>query len=229
MSGLPPTVSEDTYVRKVWDDIWPNLAGLLAANLVFLVFCIPYSLLALLQMPLWALVVAPVTIGPGLVGLMTYTGRLAEGRAASFWRDSLSGARSGFVPGSVLVGMTSAALAAQSVAAVIAGQDAGGAALWLWAGQVFILLCLALLHVHSFGLVALYHQGMWHALRNAFILSFGYPMASLAMLSLLVLTYVLIRAIGWGPLIIAPALVAMFLVNTTMMLVARHTLRRSEV
>lgn len=222
MSIGPPAPDEDTFVRKVWGDIWPNLAGLLAANCLFLVFCAPYGVLALLGLPFWALAVAPLTIGPGIVGLMTYCARLAEGKAASFWRDSLAGARASFVPGAVFVGITCVALAAQTVAAAIAREDGGSVTRWLWAGQVSILLCLALLHVHTFSLVALYGQRMWQAVRNAFILSFGHPLASLAMLSLFVITYVLVQFFGWGPLIIAPAIVAVFLVNTTMMLVARH-------
>jgi len=97
-----------------------------------------------------------------------------------------------------------------------------GLPLYIWASQLFVLLCLVLLHVHSFTLVALYGNGAWEALRNAFILSFAHPMASIAMLSLFVLVYVLMWAIGWGPMIIAPAIIAVFLVNTTTMLVAKH-------
>jgi len=207
----------------VWGDIWPNLPGLLGANLLFLLWCSPYALFALFGLPELALLVAPVTLGPGAVGLLFYVGKLTRDQPASFWRDSLRGACSRFVPGSLLAAATATALVSHSIAFANAAQ-AGmtGVPFFLWVGQVLVLLCLALLHVHSFALVSVYGNGLWDAVRNAFILSFAHPIASLAMLSLFVLSYVLIRAIGWGPMIVVPAVIAVFSVNTTVLLVEKH-------
>lgn len=211
------------YVRKVWDDLWTHLTGLLGANLLFLLWCMPYALLALLQLPTAAILTAPFTVGPGVVGLMTYAGNLAKGEPASFWRDSLRGARSAFVPGAALCGVALIALSAHAIA-LGAATDAGMALapLLFWASQLAILLILAMLGVHVFSFVALYRQGIFGALRNAFLLSVAHPMATLGMLGVGLLALVLIQAARWAPMIIAPAVIAVCAVNTTRMLVGHR-------
>lgn len=216
-------ITADTYVQKSWNDLWANVAGLLGANLIFLVWCAPYGLLRLLGLPQVAILVAPFTVGPGLVGLLTYIGNLARDRPSSFWDDSFKGAYRGFAASAGLGLITTVALEAYSIAgeaAVSTNTQLGFLA--LWASQLGILLCLAMLHVHSLNLVALYQQRVLQALRNAFVLSFAHPGATLAMISIGVLSYELTKLGHGAPVIIVPAVAGVLTVNNTLMLVPRH-------
>ena len=65
--------------------LWGNLPSLLGANLVFLAWCVPYGLFALVGLPALALAVAPLTVGPGLVALVTAAARLARGEPLGTW------------------------------------------------------------------------------------------------------------------------------------------------
>jgi hypothetical protein len=215
--------AEQTFVRKVWGDSWPNLAGLLGANLLFLLWCAPSTLAALVQLDALALALALVTIGPALFGLFNYAANLALERPASFWRDSLRGFRSGFGAGVILSGVAILVLTAHRLAlgqAVAAGMPVEAVA--LWAGQVGILAVLALTGVHLVSLIALYRQGTREAFRNAVLLALAHPGPTLGMVGASVLTLLVARALSWGPLVILPALLAVLVVNTTLLLVRQH-------
>lgn len=218
---MPPT--EDTFLRKVWMDCWPNLTGLLGANLIFLLWCAPSTLAALLQLQGVALALIPVTVGPALFGLFTYVANLVLDRPASFWRDSLRGFRSGFGAGVILSGVTMLALTAHRLAlanAVNAGMHLGVVA--LWAGQLGLLTVLAITGVHVVSLIGLYRQGAREAFRNAVLLALAHPVPTLGMMGAGLLALLLARALRWGPLVIVPALLAVLAVNTTLMLVRHH-------
>jgi hypothetical protein len=222
LEGEAP-LAEHTFLRKVWGECWHNLAGLLGANLLFLLWCAPATLAALVQLEGLALALTLVTVGPALLGLFTYAANLVLDRPASFWRDSLQGLREGFGAGVLLSGVAMLALGAHQLAltrAVQAGMPAGAVA--LWAGQVGILAVLALTGVHVVSLIGLYRQGIRGAFRNAILLGLAYPMPTLGVAGAGVLTILGARVLSWGPLVILPALLAVLAVNTTLMLVKRH-------
>jgi len=216
-------VAEQAFFWKVWADCWPNLAGLLGANLLFLLWCAPSMMAAILPLDGVAVALALVTVGPALIGLFTYAANLVLERRASFWRDSLWGFRSGFVAGVIVTGLTMLALTANRLAltkAVASGMPAGAVA--LWAGQLGILIVLALTGAHTVSLIALYRQGVKEAFRNAVLLTLAHPGPSLGLVGAGVLTALVARALSWGPLVILPALLAVLAVNTTLMLVEQH-------
>ncbi len=215
--------ADQTLVQKVWADAWSNLAGLLGANLVFLLWCAPTTLARLLRLDALALALAPVTIGPALLGLFSYAANLAQERPACFWRDSLRGSRSRFGAGVILSGVAILVLGAHRLAlaqAVSSGMPAGAVA--LWAAQVAILAMLALTGVHLVSLIALYRQGLREAFRNALLLALAHPAPTLGLVGAGVLTLLAARALSWGPLVILPALLAVLVVNTTLLLVRQH-------
>jgi uncharacterized membrane protein YesL len=219
------SLAEHTFLRKVWGECWHNLAGLLGANLLFLLWCAPSALAALLQLDMLALALALVSVGPALLGLVTYAANLIAERPASFWQDSLQGFRARFGAGAILTGVVILALTAHRLAltnAVHAGMPAGAVA--LWAGQVGILAVLALTGVHVVSLIGLYQQGLREAFRNAILLALAHPAPTLGMVGAAVLSVLGARALSWGPLVILPALLAVLAVNTTLMLVKRHQL-----
>lgn len=220
-------IAQDTYVRKVWRDLWTNLTGLLGANLIFLGWCAPSALATLLQFQAVAVLLLPFTVGPALVGLFTYVGNVTLDKGPSFWRDSLRGFRSGFGTGIILSGVAIIALTAHNLAlssVVTAGTPVGS--VLLWSGQVAILLTLALTSVHLFSLIGLYRQGVREAFRNAVLLAFAHPAPTVGLVGASVLAFLVARALSWGPLVIVPALLAVLAVNTTLALVKRHQLAR---
>jgi len=222
-AGCEASRAEQTFVRKVWGDSWSNLAGLLGANLLFLLWCAPSTLAALVQLDALALALALVTVGPALLGLFRYAANLALERPASFWRDSLRGFRSGFGAGVLLTGVATLVLSAHQLAlghAVAARMSAGAVA--LWAAQLGMLAVLALTGLHVVSLIALYRQGTREAFRNALLLALAHPVPTLGMVGAGVLTLLAARALSWGPLIILPGLLAVLAVNTTLLLVRQH-------
>jgi uncharacterized membrane protein YesL len=217
------SVAERAFVWKLWSDCWPNLAGLLGANLLFLIWCAPSMVAAILLLDGVAVALALVTVGPALLGLFTYAANLALERRASVWRDSLWGFRSGFGAGVILTAVAIVALGANRLAltrAEAAGMPAG--ALALWAGQLGILIVLTLTGVHTLSLLGLYQQGIKEAFRNAVILTLAHPAPTLGLVGTDVLIVQVTRAFNWGPLVIMPALLAVLAVNTTLRLVKQH-------
>jgi hypothetical protein len=216
-------VAEDAFFWRLWGDCWPNLAGLLGANCLFLLWCAPSLVAAFLSLDRVAVALALVTVGPAVLGLFTYAANLACGRRASVWRDSLRGFRSSFGTGVISVGVAMAALAANRLAlarAVADGLPAGAVA--LWAGQSGILIALTLTGAHTLSLIALYRQRLKEAFRNAVLLTIAHPAPTLGLVGAGTLAFLVTRALGWGPLIIMPALLAVLAVNTTLMLVKQH-------
>jgi uncharacterized membrane protein YesL len=222
-AGREASHADQIFVRKVWGDSWSNLAGLLGANLLFLLWCAPSTLARLIQLDALAQALALVTVGPALLGLFRYAANLALERPACFWRDSWRGFRSGFGAGVILSGVATLVLSAHRLAlahAVASGMPPG--ALVLWAAQVAVLAVLALTGVHLVSLIALYRQGTREAFRNALLLAMAHPAPTLGMVGAGILTLLVSRALGWGPLVILPALLAVLAVNTTLLLVRRH-------
>jgi hypothetical protein len=218
-----PHLAEHAFFWKCWGDCWPNLAGLLGANLLFLLWCAPSLLAVLLHLDKVAVALALVTVGPALVGLFGYAANLVLERRASFWRDSLRGFRSGFRTGVLAAVVVLVALTAHRLAltmAIAAGMPAGAVA--LWAGQLGILLMLTLTGAHTLSLIGLYQQGVLEAFRNALLLTLAHPMPAVGLVGAGVLTLGAARALGGGPLIILPALLAVLTANTTLLLVTQH-------
>jgi uncharacterized membrane protein YesL len=211
------------FVLKVWGDSWSNLAGLLGANLLFLLWCAPSTLARLIQLDALALALAVVTVGPALLGLFRYAANLALDRPACFWRDSWLGFRSGFGAGVILSGVAILVLTAHRLALALAvASGMTGGAVTLWAAQVAVLALLALTGAHLVSLIALYHQGTREAFRNALLLALAHPAPTLGVVAAAILTLLVSRALGWGPLVILPALLAVLAVNTTLLLVHQH-------
>ncbi len=213
---------DHTFVRKLWGDCWINLPGLLGANSLLLLWCLPAAAAGALQFWGLAMLVAPITVGPALVGLFAYVANLALDQPASFWRDGLRGLRSG--SGGVLwVGIGIVGWMANQVALRHAMDcDLSSGAVALWAGQGVVCLTLWVAAMHAVGLSALYRQGVKEALRNAVLLTFAYPGSTSGLLGAGLLLGLLTRLLGGGPLIIAPALYAVLAVNTTLLLVQRN-------
>ena len=216
-------VAEPTFLRRLWEDCWPNLTGLLGANLLFLLWCAPALLASALQLHGVAIVVALVTVGPGLLGLFTYASNLVLERRAGVWRDNVSAFRGGFGVGVVVATVALVALTAQHLAlerAMAAGMAVGPVA--LWAGQVGILILLLLTGVHTLSLIGMYRQGVAEAFRNAVLLTLAHPAPSLGVAGAAVLVVQTARVFSWGPLIILPALLTVLAVRTTHSLIAQH-------
>lgn len=214
---------EGGFLRKLWSDCWFNLAGLLGANVLLLIWSAPVIVCLLLQVRGLALVLVPVTIGPAVLGLFGYVANLAMERPASFWRDSLRGFGPGFGAGALVSGVAMLAAIAHDWAlgaALAAGMPTGS--LLVWAAQLALLTVLALTGVHVLGLIGLYRQGVRQAFRNAVLLALGHPGPTVGLVAAWVLAALTARALSWGPLVILPALVAVLAVNTTLMLVQRH-------
>lgn len=221
--GREARVAEDAFFWKLWGDCWPNLAGLLGANCLFLLWCAPSLVATFLSLDRVAVALALVTVGPALLGLFTYAANLACGRRASAWRDSLWGFRSSFGVGVISGAGAMVALAANRLAlarAMADGLPAGAVA--LWAGQLTILIVLTLTGAHTLSLIALYQQRVKEAFRNAALLTIAHPAPTLGLLGAGVLAVLVTRALEWGPLVIMPALLAVLAVNTTLMLVRQH-------
>jgi uncharacterized membrane protein YesL len=221
--GESREVREPTFLAKLWADSWPNLAGLLGANLLFLLWCVPAALAALVS-PGAAVILALLTVVPGVLGLLRYAGNLVLERRASVWRDSLWGFRSALGTGILVGALVTLALAANQLALSRAstGGEGQGGAVALWVAQLGVVLVLSLTLPHLLSLVALYDQPLRHAFRNAVILTLAHPMPAIGLVSAATLAALLARALAWGPLIILPSLLAVLAVNTSLMLVQRH-------
>jgi len=195
----------------------------LVANAFFLAWCVPAAILFLTGLKVAATLVAALTVGPGLVGLATYAGRLARGRPGRSWRDSLTGARAGFGAGAALGILAAAAMA--GLAAALRGASTGSlgpGALILVAAQVPVMLVALMAGVHTLSLVGLYDQSLGSAVRNAVLLSLHHPGPTASLMSLGLIALVFVGVVGWGTLIILPAVLTVCAVNRTLLLVKEH-------
>ena len=200
--------------------LWRSLPGLLGANLAFLTWCAPYGLLALLGLPSLALAVIPLTVGPGLVALVTAAARVAKGQPIGGWSAGLRDARTGFATGAVFATGFLLCWHAQLVALrVVVEQQGAAGAVVLWAAQVAVLALGALVGVHALALVGLYGQGALQATRNAFVVAVRHPGPTVAILGLAGAASSLTWTLGGAPLVILPAALALALVSTTQRLV----------
>lgn len=218
--GAAAPMSAERLTVEVGGQIWRHLPGLLGANLLFLAWCAPAAVLALLGLPRAALAVAPFAVGAGLAGLMAYAAGLARGDAGRVWWVSLRGTREGF-----------GAVAGHAVAVVLAGwahtlaletvaaREAAWDAVLLWAGQLGVLALLSMVEAHAPSLIGLYGQGPFAAARNALILSARRPAAALALLAVAAAGWAVTWTLGGAPLIILPAVLAVCAVNVTLRLV----------
>jgi hypothetical protein len=221
MTGAPWPVVPVTPLARL---LWHELPGLVGASLVFLAWTVPSSLLAALGLRGAALVMAPLTVGPGLAGLMTYAGRLARGEAARPWGDSLTGARRGGVAGAAhAAAILLAARAAATGLTLAAAPDATPAAVALWTGQAATLACLGMVEVHALGLIGLHGQGPLRAARNGFLLAARAPGVTLGLVSLAGAAGVLSVLLAGGPLVVLPGALAVCGAFTTLALLERST------
>ena len=201
--------------RAVGRQLWHDLPALLAVNARFLLWGLPYALLALVGLPGLALAVLPLTLGPGLVGLWRGVARLGRD-GTGVTRRAGRPARGARLAGALAVALGLGAWHAQLLALrAVVEHDGAPAAVLLWAAQLAVLLACALVGVHGLTLVALYGQAPLEALRNAAILAVRGPGATLGMLGLVGAAAALTWTLGGAPLIIVPAAVALVLVRAT--------------
>lgn len=209
------------YWCRVAEDVAHELPGLLGANAVFLGWCLPAAVLLLVGLPGVAAIAAPLTLGPGLIGLLTYAGRLARGEGARCWRDSLAGARLGFGAGVAVVVVAGVALAVPVLAqrlAVAHGLSAMTVAILV--AQALVGGFVAMTCIHAASLVGLYGQRGSMALRNAVLLSLRHPLSTAGLAGLGLVSLHLAHLLRGGPLVVLPAVLAVC--------AAHHTLRLVE-
>ena len=209
------------YWHRVAADLRHELPGLLGANALFLGWCLPAAGLLLVGLPGGAAAVAPLTLGPGLAGLLTYAGRLARGEGARCWRDSLTGARQGFAAGVVVVLVGGAALAIPLLAHRLAAvHGPSPATVAILAAQMLVAAFAVLTCIHAASLVGLYGQRGGVALRNAVLLALRHPVSTAGLAGLGLVTLHLAHLLRGGPLVVLPAVLALC--------AAHHTLRLVE-
>jgi len=208
------------YWRCVADDVRHELPGLLGANALFLVWCTPPLVLAMVGLPALAAIVAPVMIGPGLAGLGAYVGRLARGDGARWWRDSVTGARTRSTACAILMAVTLGAVVLPVMALpLMTVQGATTGTVALFTVQALVAVGLVLTGIHGLGLVALYGQPASTALRNAALLTIRHPLSSAGPIGLGLLFVHVAQLFGWGPLVVLPAVLALCAVHHTRRLV----------
>lgn len=198
--------------------LWESLPALLAANLVFLVWCAPYGLLALLGFPGLALAILPLTVGPGAVGLVAAAARIVRGEPARPGMLHLRHGRTGALLAAALLLAWQAQVAA--LPAVMAHPESA-ASIGLWAAEVALLVLGAVVAVHALPLVGLHGQGALEAARNGFVLAARHPGPTAAILVTALAAGTLSWSLAGAPLIILPAAIAMLAVASTERL-ARH-------
>jgi hypothetical protein len=199
--------------------LWQSLPGLLSANAAFLVWCAPFGLLALLGLPLLALAVTPLTVGPGLVALVAAAARVSRGEPVAAWSANLRDARAGFGAGAALAAGFLLAWHAQLLALrVVARHDAAPAAVALWAAEIAVLAAGALAGVHALALASA-HGGAFRAARNGVVLAVRHPGATSALLAMIGSGAAVTWTLAGAPLVIVPATLAFGLVSVTQRLV----------
>jgi hypothetical protein len=200
--------------------LWQGLPGLLSANTAFLLWCAPFGLLALLGLPLLALVVAPLTVGPGLVALVAAAARVSRGEPVSAWSANLRDARAGFGAGAALAAGFLLAWHAQLLAlGVMMHHGAGLAAVALWAAEIAVLAAGTLAGVHALALAGTHGQGAVAAARNGLVLAVRHPGATVAILAMIGSGAAVTWTLTGAPLVIVPGVLAFGLVSVTQRLV----------
>jgi uncharacterized membrane protein YesL len=200
--------------------LWQGLPGLLSANTAFLLWCAPFGLLALLGLPLLALGVAPLTVGPGLVALVAAAARVSRDEPVAAWSRNLRDARAGFSAGAALAAGFLLAWHAQLLALrMVLHHRAEPAAVSLWAAEIAVLTAGALAGVHALALAGTHGQGALRAARNGLLLAVRHPGATLAILAMIGSGAVLTWTLAGAPLVIVPGVLAFGLVSVTQRLV----------
>jgi hypothetical protein len=216
----PVTPSAIPYWRRVGEDVAHELPGLLGANALLLLWCAPAGLLLLAGLGRAAALVASLTLGPGLVGLLTHAGRLCRGEPACWWRDSLTGAREGYRAGTALAVIGLALVTGPALALRLATTLGPTTVLVaLLTAQAAVAAFLLSVCVHALSLVGLYGQPASVALRNGLVLSLRHPVSSAGLLALAVLAAHLAQLLRWGPLVALPAILAVCAIHHTLRLV----------
>jgi hypothetical protein len=211
----PPSPAAASALR-----LWQGLPGLLSANTAFLLWCAPFGLLALLGLPRLALIVAPLTVGPGLVALVAAAARVSRGEPVTAWSANLRNARAGFGAGAALATGFLLAWHAQLLALrVVVRHDAAPAAVALWAAEIAVLAAGALVGVHALALAAAHGQGALRAARNGVVLAARHPGATLGILAMIGSGAAVTWTLAGAPLVIVPATLAFGLVSVTQRLV----------
>jgi hypothetical protein len=223
MTGHPGLAHEATtpgYWRRVSEDVTHELPALLGANALFLAWCVPAALLLMVGAIVPAVLVALVTLGPGLAGLAAYAGRLAHGEGARWWQDSVAGVRARAGTGAVLVALGAGAMVLPVLAVrLAAAQGLTVAIVAVLTVQALVAAFVVCACAHAFGLVGLYGQPAGAALRNAAILVIRHPIASAGLVGLGLLFLHVAQIFGWGPLVVLPAILAVCTVHHTRRLV----------
>src|SRR5262249_26356354 len=182
--------------------------------------CVPSAALLLVGLPVLAVIAAPLTIGPGLAGLGTYAGHLARGEGARWWRDSLGGtrARSAACAAVVALGLGATVLPVLTLR-LMAAHGATVALTAILTAQTLVAAGVVVACVQAFGLLARYGQPAGMALRNAAVLAIRHPLscAGPVVLGLIFLHVTLL--LGWGPMVVLPAILALSAVHHTRQLV----------
>ena len=220
--GRERETPEPGYWRQVGEDVVHELPGLLGANALFLAWCAPAALLLAVGLAGTAALVAPVTLGPGLAGLARYVGRLARREHARWWRDSVTGVRTGSRASAILVALGSGAvilpLLALRLAAIHGATTAIVAVLTV---QALVAAFVVVACVHAWSLVGLYGQRAGLALRNAMILALSHPVSSCGLIGLGLVLMRVAQLFGWGPLVVLPAVLALCGAHLTRRLVEK--------
>jgi uncharacterized membrane protein YesL len=198
-----PLVDEH-FVRYTLRLLWENLGGLFLIN----VLCLPIAGMALaLGLSLGflpALLLAALAAYPLAVGLLAaICGRIRQqpGSLGSHFLRGIrrQGKQSAWL-GLFLHGLIYSILT--STALVTSEAGLGWSVLWL-VQNIFLLLFLSIT-VYALPLLSSYEMGMREALRNGLLLAVGAPLATMAMLSLLLLLGIAVYWIGVGAWLLVP-------------------------
>jgi hypothetical protein len=216
LPGSPPVFPGAAIAIRLWQ----SLPALLSANAAFLVWCAPFGLLALLRLPLLALAVAPLTVGPGLVALIAAAARVSRGEPVAAWSANLRDARAGFGSGAALAASFLLGWHAQLLAVRgVVHHGAAPAAVALWAAEIAVLAAVTLAGVHALVLSGAHGQGARAAARNGLVLAVRHPGATVAALATIGSGAVLTWTLAGAPLVIVPGALAFGLVSVTQHLV----------
>lgn len=215
-----PAAAPTGPLPEVATRLWRSVPALLGANLVFLAWCAPFGLLALLGLPTLALAIAPLTVGPALVALVTAAARVIQDEPVGTWAAGLRDVRAGFGAGAALTSAVLVAWHAQLLALrVVVDHGAAPGAVLLWGAQIAVLVLGLPVGIHALALVGLRGQGVLEATRNGFVVSVRHPATTVAMLALVGAGALLTWTLAGAPLIIVPGALAFLLVSTTQRLV----------
>jgi hypothetical protein len=203
------------------EDVWDNLLTLLLWPLVLGLLYLPVLMLSLISLPL-AVLLAAVTVAPGLAGLLLACGNAARG---GFCRltDAVRGAfrlytRSAALalPLSLLVALT------LTTSDIVRAFPDRTELLLAWALQIGVCLCGALLHLYLLPALALYHEQL--SLKQTAMLAAGlagrFPAQTIALLivGIALLAAPLLHVLVW---LAVPGLWCVLITNATWRLARR--------